>query len=238
MGLETCRQLAQEKCDFLVVDNDADTREVLKDRLPTEVIQPPTEDELMAQLGRPLTMRERSELGTPKSDEVVAVPAAWRRIAREAGVSHSAGRWQDALSILIEDYDAIDTATAEEIIDYVKGNGVKKAAQEVDVVTTGTFGPMCSSGAYFNVGHTKPRMKLGGGKCYLNDVPVYVGLAAVDFFLGATAMPEDDPRNKVFPGKFSYGGGHIIVARSVGSCEAREYLWRDATGSCRSGWSF
>jgi len=100
--------------------------------------------------------------------------------------------------------------TAEEIIDYVKENGVKKAVQEVDVVTTGTFGPMCSSGAYFNAGHTKPRMKLGGGKCYLNDVPVYVGLAAVDFFLGATAMPEDDPRNKVFPGKFSYGGGHII----------------------------
>ena len=87
---------------------------------------------------------------------------------------------------------------------------MKKAAQEVDVVTTGTFGPMCSSGAYFNVGHTKPRIKLGGGKTYLNDVPVYTGLAAVDFFLGATAMPEDDPRNKIFPGKFAYGGAYII----------------------------
>ena len=100
--------------------------------------------------------------------------------------------------------------TAEEIIDYVKENGVKKAAKEVDIVTTGTFGPMCSSGAYFNVGHTKPRIKLGGGKCYLNDIPVYTGFAAVDFFLGATAMTEDDPRNKVFPGKFSYGGAHVI----------------------------
>jgi len=100
--------------------------------------------------------------------------------------------------------------TAEEIIDYVKENGVKKAVQEVDVVTTGTFGPMCSSGAYFNAGHTKPRIKLGGGKCFLNDIPVYVGFAAVDFFLGATAMPEDDPRNKVFPGKFSYGGAYVI----------------------------
>jgi uncharacterized protein (DUF39 family) len=100
--------------------------------------------------------------------------------------------------------------TAEEIIDYATEKGVKKAAQEVDVVTTGTFGPMCSSGAYFNVGHTKPRIKLGGGKTYLNDVPVYTGLAAVDFFLGATAMPEDDPRNKIYPGKFSYGGAHII----------------------------
>ncbi|MBM4348365.1 MAG: hypothetical protein FJ106_00465 [Deltaproteobacteria bacterium] len=100
--------------------------------------------------------------------------------------------------------------TAEEIIDYAADKGVKKAAQEVDVVTTGTFGPMCSSGAYFNVGHTKPRIKLGGGKTLLNDVPVYTGLAAVDFFLGATAMPEDDPRNKIYPGKFSYGGAHII----------------------------
>jgi len=100
--------------------------------------------------------------------------------------------------------------TAEEIIGYVSEKGMKKAAQEVDVVTTGTFGPMCSSGAYFNVGHTKPRIKLGGGKTYLNDVPVYVGLAAVDFFLGATAMPDDDPRNKIYPGKFAYGGAYVI----------------------------
>src|SRR4030066_542745 len=100
--------------------------------------------------------------------------------------------------------------TAEEIINYAAKKGVKKAAQEVDVVTTGTFGPMCSSGAYFNVGHTKPRIKLGGGKTSLNDVPVYVGFAAVDFFLGATAMSEDDPRNKVFPGRFAYGGSHVI----------------------------
>jgi uncharacterized protein (DUF39 family) len=103
--------------------------------------------------------------------------------------------------------------TAEEIIDYVAEKGVKKAAQEVDVVTTGTFGPMCSSGAYFNVGHTKPRIKLGGGKTYLNDVPVYTGFAAVDFFLGATAMPEDDPRNKIFPGKFleDFHGFHLYT---------------------------
>lgn len=100
--------------------------------------------------------------------------------------------------------------TAEEIIDYASEKGVRKTAQEVDVVTTGTFGPMCSSGAYFNVGHTKPRIKLGGGKIYLNDVPVYAGFAAVDFFLGATAMSEDDPRNKIFPGKFAYGGAYIL----------------------------
>jgi uncharacterized protein (DUF39 family) len=100
--------------------------------------------------------------------------------------------------------------TAEEIIDYAAEKGVKRAAQEVDVVTTGTFGPMCSSGAYFNVGHSKPRIKLGGGRVFLNDVPLYTGFAAVDLVLGATAMPEDDPRNKIFPGKFSYGGGYVI----------------------------
>jgi len=100
--------------------------------------------------------------------------------------------------------------TAEEIIDLAKQKGIKKAAQEVDVVTTGTFGPMCSSGAYFNIGHTKPRIKLGGGRVYLNDVPAYTGFAAVDIFIGANALPDDDPRNRIYPGEFNYGGGHVI----------------------------
>ena len=100
--------------------------------------------------------------------------------------------------------------TAEEIIDIAREKGIKKAAQEVDVVTTGTFGPMCSSGAYFNIGHTKPRIKLGGGKVYLNDVLAYAGLAAVDIFIGANALPDDDPRNRIHPGEFNYGGGHVI----------------------------
>jgi len=100
--------------------------------------------------------------------------------------------------------------TAEEIIDLVDKQGLEKAANQVDVVTTGTFAPMCSSGAYFNIGHSKPRIKLGGGVCKLNDVPVYAGFAAVDIFLGATALPDDDPHNKVYPGEFKYGGGHII----------------------------
>jgi uncharacterized protein (DUF39 family) len=100
--------------------------------------------------------------------------------------------------------------TAEEIIGIVKKKGVEKAYAEVDVVTTGTFGPMCSSGMYLNIGHTKPRMKLGGGACKLNGVPAYCGLAAVDFFLGAAALPDDDPRNKIHPGAFRYGGAHVI----------------------------
>ncbi len=100
--------------------------------------------------------------------------------------------------------------TAEEVIDLVKAKGVKKAAAEVDVVTTGTFGPMCSSGAYFNIGHAKPRIKLGGGKVYLNDVPAYAGFAAADLLLGANALPDDDPRNRIHPGEFNYGGGHVL----------------------------
>ena len=36
--------------------------------------------------------------------------------------------------------------TAEEMTGITKKRGVEKAYREVDVVTTGTFGPMCSSG--------------------------------------------------------------------------------------------
>jgi uncharacterized protein (DUF39 family) len=100
--------------------------------------------------------------------------------------------------------------TAEEMIEIARDKGTKKAAEYVDVVTTGTFGPMCSSGMFVNVGHSKPRIKIGGGKCYVNDVPAYCGLAAVDIYIGATATPDDDPRNTVYPGAFKYGGGHVI----------------------------
>jgi len=100
--------------------------------------------------------------------------------------------------------------TAEEVIDIVAKKGLKEAAREVDVVTTGTFGPMCSSGAYLNLGHSKPKIKLGGGKVTLNNIPAYTGFAAVDIYIGATAISDDDPRNQVFPGEFKYGGGHVI----------------------------
>jgi uncharacterized protein (DUF39 family) len=100
--------------------------------------------------------------------------------------------------------------TAEEVIDIAREKGVRKAAEGIDVVTTGTFGPMCGSGAFLNIGHSKPRIKLGGGKVYLNDVPVYTGIAAVDVFIGSNALPDDDPRNKFYPGEFNYGGGYVI----------------------------
>jgi len=100
--------------------------------------------------------------------------------------------------------------TAEEVISIARKKGVAAAAKEIDVVTTGTFGPMCSSSAYMNLGHSNPRMKMGGGKVTLNDVPAYTGIAAVDIIIGATAMPDDDPKNRMYPGEFNYGGGHVI----------------------------
>lgn len=101
--------------------------------------------------------------------------------------------------------------TAEEIIGVVREKGIQKATREVDVVTTGTFSPMCSSGAFFNVKQPKEKMKLGGGWVTLNGVPAYAGLAAADIFIGATALTENDPRNNNGrPGAFRYGGAHVI----------------------------
>jgi len=100
--------------------------------------------------------------------------------------------------------------TAEEMVGIVKKKGETKAAREIDVVTTGTFGPMCSSSIYLNFGHSSPKIKIGGGTCTLNGVPAYTGLAAVDVILGATAVPASDPCNRNFPGEFRYGGGHVI----------------------------
>ncbi len=98
--------------------------------------------------------------------------------------------------------------TAEEMIDVVERHGDVEAARRIDVVTTGTFSPMCSSGAFLNFGHTSPRIR--ASKVWLNDVPAYGGLAAVDCYLGATEVVEGDPLNSVYPGEFNYGGGHVI----------------------------
>lgn len=107
--------------------------------------------------------------------------------------------------------------TAEEMIDIVQEQGTKKVAETVDVVTTGTFGPMCSSGAYMNIGHSKPKIKIGGGTAYLNDVPVFTGFAAVDILIGATSIPDEDPRNRTYPGEFRYGGAHVIEELVAGN---------------------
>ncbi len=88
--------------------------------------------------------------------------------------------------------------TAGEMTSFVREQGVKEAARRVDVVTTGTFGPMCSSGLLINTGHSSPRINFK--EATLNGVPAYCGIAAVDLFLGATAQRET----------LRYGGGHVI----------------------------
>jgi L-aspartate semialdehyde sulfurtransferase len=98
--------------------------------------------------------------------------------------------------------------TAEEMTAIVKEKGAVAAAREIDVVTTGTFAPMCSSGAMINFGHSVPGIK--ASNVWINNVPAYGGLAAVDCYLGATEPCLDDPLNKVYPGEFLYGGGHVI----------------------------
>ena len=114
--------------------------------------------------------------------------------------------------------------TAEEVIGVIAEKGLEEAAAEVDVVTTGTFGPMCSSGVFLNVGHPQPRIKLN--EAMLNGVPAYAGIAAVDLYLGATSLPPADPANRNYPGDFLYGGGHVIedlVAGKAVRLEATSY---------------
>jgi len=90
--------------------------------------------------------------------------------------------------------------TAEEIIELIDEKGEKKVCDEVDVVTTGTFGTMCSSGVYLNFGHAEPPIKML--KAWLNGIPAYCGIAAVDVYLGATELDKNL--------NLGYGGAHVI----------------------------
>jgi uncharacterized protein (DUF39 family) len=105
----------------------------------------------------------------------------------------------DEIRKKIADGDVVVMA-AEEFKEYVKANGIKKAAKEVDVVTTGTFGAMCSSGAYFNFGHSDPPIKMQ--RVWLDGIQAYAGLAAVDAYLGATELDETN--------NMMHGGAHVI----------------------------
>ncbi|NNK84751.1 MAG: hypothetical protein HKO91_04280 [Desulfobacterales bacterium] len=120
---------------------------------------------------------------------------------------HKITKTYDEINNKIKSGDVV-VVTAEEMIGIVNDNGPAEAAKNVDVVTTGTFAPMCSSGAFINFGHSSPTIK--ASKVWLNNVPAYAGVAAVDCYIGATEPCEDDPLNKVWPGEFNYGGGHVI----------------------------
>lgn len=89
--------------------------------------------------------------------------------------------------------------TAEEVAAMGRDHSAAQVAEKVDVVTTATFGPMCSSGMFINTGHASPPIRME--RATLNGVPVFTGIAAVDLYIGATESHPEDP---------AYGGAHII----------------------------
>ncbi len=114
------------------------------------------------------------------------------------------------------------TWTVEELKAKVQDIGFSKAFKEIDVICTGTFEPMESSGAILNLGHTDPPIKIR--QSWFDGIPAYAGFGAVDLYLGATAMAD---YSNVEPGsdRFSNlgevgsrsrsnarrGGGHVIA---------------------------
>jgi len=92
--------------------------------------------------------------------------------------------------------------TVEELKARVAEIGTTQAAKEVDVITTGTFEPMESSGAIINLGHTDPPIKIRS--CWLDGVLAYSGFGAVDLYLGATQVAEEGEESR------ERGGGHVI----------------------------
>lgn len=95
---------------------------------------------------------------------------------------------------------SVRVVTADKMPDIVDELGTAGALKEVDVVTTGTFGAMCSSGAFFNFGHAEIPIRMD--HMYLNNVEAHAGLAAVDCYLGAT--------QESITVRDAYGGAHVI----------------------------
>ncbi|HIK53754.1 MAG TPA: homocysteine biosynthesis protein [Synechococcales cyanobacterium M55_K2018_004] len=109
--------------------------------------------------------------------------------------------------------------TIEALKARVQEVGVTQTAQEVDVITTGTFEPMESSGAVLNLGHTDPPIKIR--HCWIDGVPAYAGFGAVDLYLGASQTVEygsgevaefDDLRDARLRSPGREGGGGYVIA--------------------------
>ena len=102
--------------------------------------------------------------------------------------------------------------TVEELKAKVAEVGIAKAAKQVDVITTGTFEQMESSGAIINLGHTDPPIKIR--RCWLDGVPAYSGFGAVDLYLGASSTAEplegEEVRGGETASKIPKGGGNVI----------------------------
>jgi uncharacterized protein (DUF39 family) len=101
--------------------------------------------------------------------------------------------------------------TVEELKARVQAVGVSQTAKEVDVITTGTFEPMESSGAILNIGHTDPPIKIR--QCWLDGVLAYSGFGAVDLYLGATQMADAGGLGDGadLAELRERGGGHVIA---------------------------
>ena len=50
--------------------------------------------------------------------------------------------------------------TAEEVSEMAKTCSPEEIVEKVDVVTTATFGAMCSSGVFINFGHSDPPIRM------------------------------------------------------------------------------
>ena len=102
--------------------------------------------------------------------------------------------------------------TVEELKAKVAEVGIAKAAKQVDIITTGTFEQMESSGAIINLGHTDPPIKIR--RCWLDGVPAYSGFGAVDLYLGASSTAEplegEEVRGGETASKIPKGGGNVI----------------------------
>lgn len=101
--------------------------------------------------------------------------------------------------------------TAETFKARVAEVGLEQAVQQIEVVTTGTFEPMESSGAILNLGHTDPPIKIR--ECYLDGVLAYAGFGAVDLYLGASQPTTTQRLGETADSEEvrERGGGHVIA---------------------------
>jgi len=110
--------------------------------------------------------------------------------------------------------------TVEEVKARVQETSIAEVARQVDVITTGTFEPMESSGAILNLGHTDPPIKIR--QCWMDGVEAYAGFGAVDLYLGASQMAdysgsgevsdlEDVREMRLRSPLQDRGGGHVIA---------------------------
>lgn len=95
--------------------------------------------------------------------------------------------------------------TADEVSKLSTHLSSEEIFEKVDVVTTATFSPMCSSGLFINFGNTNPPIRIQ--KAFINNVPVFCGLAAVDAYIGATTLSISEKK---------YGGAFVIESLAKG----------------------